>query len=92
MSTGSRQKRHPKPAADQSGARAGRRSRILERLLEKLDQMRAVLADRVFDVIGEVLSLNDVNLPDMLREAAHDPKRLEEYLDRKHAPRKRSRT
>ena len=48
--------------------------RILARLLEKLEQMRAVLADRVFDVIGEVLSLNDVNLPDMLREAAHDPR------------------
>src|SRR5213595_1662645 len=55
--------------------------RILERLLEKLEQMRAVLADRVFDVIGEVLSLNDVNLPEMLREAAHDPRRLDDYLD-----------
>jgi SNF2 family DNA or RNA helicase len=55
--------------------------RILQRLLEKLEQMRAVLADRVFDVIGEVLSLNDVNLPEMLREAAHDPRRLDEYLD-----------
>ena len=55
--------------------------RILERLLEKLDQMRAVLADRVFDVIGEVLSINDVNLPDMLREAAFDPRRLDDYLD-----------
>jgi len=55
--------------------------RILHRLLEKLDQMKAVLADRVFDVIGEVLSLNDVNLPDILREAAHDPRRLDEYLD-----------
>jgi superfamily II DNA or RNA helicase len=55
--------------------------RILKRLLEKLDQMREVLADRVFDVIGEVLSLNNVNLPDMLREAAHDPRRLDEYLD-----------
>ena len=55
--------------------------RILERLLEKLDQMRAVLADRVFDVIGEVLSINDVNLPDMLREAAYDPRRLDDYLD-----------
>jgi hypothetical protein len=54
---------------------------ILRRLLEKLDQMRAVLADRVFDVIGEVLSLNDVNLPDMLREAAFDPRRLDDYLD-----------
>jgi len=56
--------------------------RILQRLLEKLEQMKAVLADRVFDVIGEVLSLNEVNLPDMLREAAHDPRRLEEYLDK----------
>ena len=55
--------------------------RILERLLEKLDQMRAVLADRVFDVIGEVLSLNDVNLPEMLRDAAFDPRRLDDYLD-----------
>lgn len=55
--------------------------RILETLLMKLDQMRAVLADRVFDVIGEVLSLNDINLPEMLREVAHDPRRLDEYLD-----------
>src|SRR5262249_46522207 len=55
--------------------------RILERLLEKLEQMRVVLADRVFDVIGEVLSLNDVNLPDILREAAFDPRRLDDYLD-----------
>ncbi len=55
--------------------------RILQRLLEKIEQMRAVLADRVFDVIGEVLALNDVNLPEMLREAAHDPRRLDEYLD-----------
>lgn len=55
--------------------------RILERLLTKLEQMRAVLDDRVFDVIGEILSLNDVNLPEMLREAANDPRRLSEYLD-----------
>lgn len=55
--------------------------RILERLLRKLEQMKEVLADRVFDVVGEVLSLNDVNLPEMLREAAHDPRRLDEYLD-----------
>jgi superfamily II DNA or RNA helicase len=55
--------------------------RILHRLLEKLDQMRGALQGRVFDVIGEVLSLNAVNLPEMLREAAHDPRRLEEYID-----------
>jgi len=55
--------------------------RILERLLQKMEQMRKALADRVFDVIGEVLSLNDVNLPEILREAANDPRRLDEYLD-----------
>ena len=55
--------------------------RILYRLLEKLDQMNEALEGRVFDVIGEVLSLNDVNLPDMLRDAAYDPRRLDEYLD-----------
>ena len=55
--------------------------RILHRLLEKLDTMNEALEGRVFDVIGEVLSLNDINLTDMLREAAYDPRRLEEYLD-----------
>jgi len=55
--------------------------RILHRLLEKLDRMNDALEGRVFDVIGEVLSLNDVNLPEMLREAAYDPRRLDEYLD-----------
>ena len=55
--------------------------RILERLLTKLDRMRTALGDRVFDVVGEVLSLNKVNLPDMLREVAYDPRRLDDYLD-----------
>jgi superfamily II DNA or RNA helicase len=55
--------------------------RILQRLLEKLEIMKRSLEGRVFDVIGEVLSLNDINLPDMLREAAVDPRRLDDYLD-----------
>ena len=55
--------------------------RILERLLSKLDLMREALGDRVFDVVGEVLSLNKVNLPDMLREVAYEPRRLDDYLD-----------
>jgi superfamily II DNA or RNA helicase len=54
---------------------------ILHRLLMKLDQMRDALEGRVFDVIGEVLSLNDVNLPEMLRDVAYDPRRLEEYIE-----------
>ncbi|MBN2294222.1 MAG: DEAD/DEAH box helicase family protein [Pirellulales bacterium] len=55
--------------------------KILERLLEKLEIMKKSLEGRVFDVIGEVLSLNDVNLPEMLREAAVDPRRLDDYLE-----------
>ena len=55
--------------------------RILERLLSKLDWMREALGDRVFDVVGEVLSLNRVNLPEMLREVAYEPRRLDDYLD-----------
>ena len=55
--------------------------RILERLLMKLERMREALGDRVFDVVGEVLALNKVNLPDMLREVAYEPRRLDDYLD-----------
>ncbi len=55
--------------------------RILERLLSKLDLMRSALGDRVFDVVGEVLSLNRINLPDMLRDVAYDPRRLDDCLD-----------
>jgi SNF2 family DNA or RNA helicase len=68
-------------ATDSEDGRPIVEGRILHRLLEKLDQMNEALEGRVFDVIGEVLSLNDVNLPDMLRDAAYDPRRLDEYLD-----------
>ena len=54
---------------------------ILERLLSKMERMRDALGDRVFDVVGEVLSLNKVNLPEMLREVAYEPRRLDDYLE-----------
>lgn len=57
--------------------------RILRRLLEKLEQIRGALgSDRVYDVIGQVLALNQVNLSDMLRDAALHPGRLSEYEDK----------
>lgn len=54
---------------------------ILHRLLEKLDEIRRAMggSDRVFDVIGTLLKLSDVNLEEMLREAAYNPARLDEY-------------
>jgi superfamily II DNA or RNA helicase len=53
--------------------------KILARLLMKLEEMRAALGNRVFDVIGQLLRLNEVDLEEMLREATYNPKRLEEY-------------
>src|SRR2546425_7852369 len=52
---------------------------ILQRLFTKLDEIRVQLGDRVFDVIGQLLALNELRLEEMLREAAINPKRIEEY-------------
>lgn len=57
--------------------------RILKKLLDKLEQMRQSLgSDRVYDVIGQILALNEVNLAEMLREAALYPGRLEDYEEK----------
>lgn len=53
--------------------------KILARLLLKLEEMRAALGNRVFDVVGQLLRLNEVDLEEMLREATYNPRRLEEY-------------
>jgi SNF2 family DNA or RNA helicase len=56
--------------------------KVLRKLLDKLERMRQALGrDRVYDVIGEVLTLNKVDLAEILREAATNPHRLEDYLD-----------
>jgi len=57
--------------------------KVLRRLLEKLDRMKSVLGEeRVYDVIGEILALNKVDLAEILREAVYQPHRLDEYLER----------
>ena len=57
--------------------------KILKRLLEKLERMRETLGkDRVYDVIGEILSLNRVDLAEILREATHNPNKLDEYIEK----------
>jgi superfamily II DNA or RNA helicase len=54
--------------------------RILLRLLVKLDEIRTAMgSDRVFDVIGTLLKLNDVNLEEMLREAAYNPTQITDF-------------
>lgn len=54
--------------------------RILLRLLIKLEEIRAAMgSDRVFDVIGTLLKLNDVNLEEMLREATYNPAQVSDF-------------
>src|SRR5713101_2656504 len=52
---------------------------IRARLFSKLEEIRGQLGDRVFDVVGQLLALNEIRLEDMLREAAINPARIEEY-------------
>ena len=61
--------------------------KIVARLLEKLEEIRETLGDRVFDVIGELLKLNDVDFEGLLREAAYNPKDIDDYLERDRADR-----
>lgn len=52
--------------------------RVLARLLEKLDEIRSTLGDRVFDVVGMMLRVNDVDLENILRDAASNPRGLDD--------------
>jgi superfamily II DNA or RNA helicase len=52
---------------------------ILDRLFDKLEEIRVQLGDRVFDVVGQLLALNEIRLEDMLREVAMNRARVEEY-------------
>lgn len=57
--------------------------KVLRTLLDKLERIKEALGrDRVYDVIGEILSLNKVDLGEILRGAAYNPHRLEEYLEK----------
>lgn len=67
--------------------------RVLEKLLTKLEEIRTAMGDRVFDVVGQLLQLNDIRFEDVVKEATYskaseenaleqleqiDPQRLEE--------------
>lgn len=43
--------------------------RVLEKLLSKLDEIRVAMGDRVFDVIGQLMRLNDIRFEELVREA-----------------------
>ncbi|MEY3825348.1 MAG: hypothetical protein RLZZ148_160 [Cyanobacteriota bacterium] len=66
---------------------------VLNKLLTKLEEIRRALGDKVFDVIGQLLELNDIHFEDLIKGATYskakedkaietinqlDPKMLEE--------------
>jgi superfamily II DNA or RNA helicase len=54
--------------------------KLLARLHEKLDAMRADLDDRVYDVIGELLDLNGLDFERLLRDTLANPRREQASL------------
>ena len=55
--------------------------RVLYALLEKIQNIREDLnTDRIFDVIGTFLRVEGLNVEDVLREAAVNPRRAEDFI------------
>jgi len=52
--------------------------KLLARLLEKLDDMRADLGGRVYDVVGEILARSGVDFERLLRESLLSPERVDQ--------------
>ncbi|BDA70994.1 helicase-like [Calothrix sp. PCC 7716] len=55
--------------------------RVLEKLLFKLEEIRNAMGDRVFDVIGQLLQLNDIRFEELVREATYTKKNEDEVLE-----------
>ncbi|MDZ8238649.1 MAG: helicase-related protein [Nostoc sp. ChiQUE01a] len=55
--------------------------RVLDKLLAKLEEIRDAMGDRVFDVIGQLLQLNDIRFEELVREATYTKAREDEVLE-----------
>ena len=56
--------------------------RVLERLLQKLEEIRQAMGDRVFDVIGQILQIDRIRFEDLLREASYSKAKEAEALEK----------
>ncbi|HEY9807900.1 MAG TPA: helicase-related protein [Halomicronema sp.] len=45
--------------------------RVLNKLLTKLEEIKNAMGDRVFDVIGQLLQVNEIRFEDLVREATY---------------------
>jgi len=55
--------------------------RVLDKLLSKLEEIRAAMGDRVFDVIGQLLHLNDIRFEDVVKESTYSKASEENALE-----------
>ena len=55
--------------------------RVLFKLLTKLEEIRSALGDRVFDVIGQLLRLNEIQFEEMVREATYGKAAEDEAIE-----------
>jgi len=55
--------------------------RVLDKLLSKLEEIRAAMGDRVFDVIGQLLQLNDIRFEDVVKESTYSKASEENALE-----------
>ncbi len=55
---------------------------VLNKLLTKLDEIRGALGDKVFDVIGQLLQLNDIHFEDLVKEASYGKAEEDEAVEK----------
>ncbi|MBW4558791.1 MAG: DUF3883 domain-containing protein [Trichormus sp. ATA11-4-KO1] len=55
--------------------------RVLDKLFTKLEEIRNAMGDRVFDVIGQLLQLNDIRFEELVREATYTKANEDEVLE-----------
>ena len=46
--------------------------KVLKKLLDKLEEIKLAMGDKVFDVIGQILQLNNIQVEDLIREATYN--------------------
>ena len=55
--------------------------KVLEKLLIKLEEIRQAMGDKVFDVIGQILQLNNIQFEDLIREATYNQAAAEKVFE-----------
>ncbi|CAD5985331.1 helicase-related protein [Planktothrix agardhii] len=55
--------------------------RVLNKLLTKLEEIKNAMGDRVFDVIGQLLQVNEIRFEDLVREATYSQSNEDEAME-----------